>query len=234
MAFYAGDQQRQRGDVPAVLTGFAAAVVGAFGYALIAYLSKHQFEIVAVLMGVLVGWAAGWDRPASMAVPIASAILTVFGCAFGSFLALIFVAVGKLGYSLGWVTSHLNIVLHAYPHTVGGLGIFFWLIAGFVGFRITNSRMRHRVPVPAPVPDRANPAGPATTPPAQPGYGWSPQGQTPPPPAQAGYGWSPPQGQTPPPSAQPGYGWGPPHGQTPPPGYDGPGFAMPGNEPPPS
>jgi hypothetical protein len=178
MTFDQGTRPRPLGDVPAVLAGFAAAVAGAFLWGLIVYSIKHQFSIAAILMGVLVGMAIGAFRPRTMAAPVAGAILAVFGCAFGDFLALIFVAVGRAGLPLGYVLGHLSVLLHAYPHTVGALGFVFWAIAAFVGFRITMTRMQR----------------PGATPPPAPGY------------AQPGYGTQPGYGAQPGYGTQPGYG----------------------------
>jgi hypothetical protein len=174
MTFDQGTRPRPLGDVLAVLAGFAAAVAGAFLWGLIVYSIKHQFSIAAILMGVLVGMAIGAFRPRSMAAPVAGAILAVFGCAFGDFLALIFVAVGRAGLPLGYVLGHLSVLLDVYPHTVGVLGFVFWAIAAFVGFRITMTRMQR----------------PSVTPPPAPGYG-TPPGYGP----EHGYGTQPGHGQ---------------------------------------
>ena len=69
MTFYgtaspsAGSRPAQRGRlVLAVLAGLAAAVAGAFAWGLVAYLTKHQFSLVAVVIGVAVGGAVGKFR----------------------------------------------------------------------------------------------------------------------------------------------------------------------------
>jgi hypothetical protein len=193
-----------------VLAGFAAAVAGAFLWALIVYSIKHQFSIAAILMGLLVGMAIGAFRPRTMAAPVAGAILSVFGCAFGDFLALVFVAVGRGGFTLGYVLGHLNVLFDVYPHSVGALGFVFWAIAAFVGFRITMTRMQRPAAIRPPAP------GWAPLPPGSqgPGYGTGP-GNAGPDYGQPGYG-------------QPGYGQ-PGYGQ---PGYGQPGFAVPRDEPP--
>ena len=127
----------------ALLAGLAAAVAGAFVWGLIAYLTKHQFSLVAVLVGVAVGYAVGRLRPGDVATAIASGGLALLGCALGTFLALIFGAVGS-GVGLADVLGHLNVVASLYPGSVGALGVMFWLLAAFLGFRTAMAGPRGR------------------------------------------------------------------------------------------
>jgi hypothetical protein len=122
----------------ALLAGLGAAVAGAFAWGLITYLTKHQFSVVAVLLGVAVGYAVGRRRPGQAAVAVASGVLALIGCALGTFLALIFAALGT-GIGLGHVLGHLNVIMSAYPRSVGVLGVVFWLLAAFLGFRTAMS-----------------------------------------------------------------------------------------------
>jgi hypothetical protein len=123
----------------ALVCGFGAAIAGAVVWGLIAYISKHQFSIVAVLMGLAVGSAVARFRNSDPLAAIASAVLAIFGCALGSFLALVFALAGA-GVSMGSILGHLNLIIQAYPHSLGGLTLVFWLIAAFIGFRIPFSR----------------------------------------------------------------------------------------------
>jgi hypothetical protein len=118
----------------ALLAGAAAAVAGAFAWGLITYVTKHQFSLVAVLVGVAVGYAVGRFRPGQAGTAVASGVLALLGCALGTFLALIFAALGG-GTGLGHVLGHMNVIMNAYPHSVGVLGVVFWLLAAFLGFR---------------------------------------------------------------------------------------------------
>jgi hypothetical protein len=127
------------GSTPlALLAGVGAAVAGAFAWGVITYLTKHQFSLVAVLVGVAVGYAVGRFRPGQAGPAVASGVLALLGCAFGTFLALVFAAL-RAGSGLGHVLSHLNVIMNAYPHSVGILGIVFWLLAAFLGFRTAMS-----------------------------------------------------------------------------------------------
>src|SRR5450755_578566 len=123
----------------ALVCGLGAAIGGAVGWGLIAYISKHQFSIVAVLMGLAVGSAVARFRNSDPLAAIASAVLAIFGCALGSFLALVFALAGA-GVSMGSILGHLNLIIQAYPHSLGGLTLVFWLIAAFIGFRLPFSR----------------------------------------------------------------------------------------------
>jgi len=125
----------QRGSLGrALLAGAGAAVAGAVVWALIAYLTNRQFSLIAVLVGLAVGYEVHRFRPGDVTAAAGGAGLALLGCALGTFLGLVFVALGA-GAGLGTILGHLNIIMHAYPHSVGLLGAFFWLIAAGIGFR---------------------------------------------------------------------------------------------------
>jgi len=130
--------QEQRPGSPgaAVLAGIGVAVAGAVVWGLVAYVSKHQFSLLAVVLGYGVGAAVfragGRNRNTGLAV--AGAVLAVFGCALGSLLAEIMILRGH-GIPLGLIMSHMDVVLREYPSTVGGLGLAFWAIAALYGYR---------------------------------------------------------------------------------------------------
>src|SRR5450759_3620464 len=63
----------------ALVCGLGAAIAGAVVWGLIAYISKHQFSIVAVLMGLAVGSAVARFRNSDPLAAIASAVLAIFG-----------------------------------------------------------------------------------------------------------------------------------------------------------
>ena len=184
----------------ALVCGLGAAIAGAVVWGLIAYISKHQFSIVAVLMGLAVGSAVARFRSSDPLAAIGSAVLAIFGCALGSFLALVFALAGA-GVSMGSILGHLNLIIQAYPHSLGGLTLVFWLIAAFIGFRIPFSRTGL-----GGVARRRGGPFPASGPPAQP---WLPSQPGQPPFAQPSAG-QPQFGQ--PPAGQPQFGQ-PPAGQ---------------------
>jgi hypothetical protein len=189
----------------ALVCGLGAAIGGAVVWGLIAYISKHQFSIVAVLMGLAVGSAVARFRHSDPIAAIASAVLAVFGCALGSFLALVFALAGA-GVNVGSILRHLNLIIQAYPHSLGGLTLVFWLIAAYIGFRIPFSKTGL-----GGMARRRGGRFPASGAPAQP---WSPSQ-----PGQPQFG-QPPAGQPQfgqPPAGQPQFGQ-PAAGQFPVPG----------------
>ena len=121
----------------AVLAGIGVAVGGALVWGLIAYLIKHQFSLMALLIGfavatVVVRVAGGTRSPGLGAI---CAVLAVFGCALGSLVAEILVLLGH-GVPASVIMANLNLVLREYPSAVGGLGFVFWLLGAFYGYRI--------------------------------------------------------------------------------------------------
>ena len=214
MTFYgtaspsAGSRPDQRGRlVLAVLAGLAAAVVGAFAWGLVAYLTKHQFSLVAVVIGVAVGGAVGKFRAGDPVAAAASAVLALLGCALGAFLALVFTTLGA-GIGLATILGHLNVLLNAYPHTVGFLGVVFWLVAAYLAFRTALGGVRRPQ-------SRRAPGDPGA--PGQPPAPEEPAG------AEAGQAGSPRPFFAPPDGAS---------GPSPPGTAGGPGFALPKPPPP--
>ena len=84
---------RRGGMGPAFFAGLGAVVAGSIIWAIIAYLTKHQYSLVAILVGSLVGFTVSRVRPGSAAAATVSALMSLAGCALGTFLALIAVAV---------------------------------------------------------------------------------------------------------------------------------------------
>ena len=169
----------------AVLAGIGVAIGGALVWGLIAYLTKHQFSLMALLIGFAVGTVvvrvAGGTRSPGLAV--VCAVLAVLGCALGSFVAEILVLAGH-GIPASLIMAHLDLVLRAYPSTVGGLGFVFWALGALYGYRIAMGAPRWRRAVRPGLPQADGqhygqwpqasgtmPAGPADGP----HYGQSPQ-----------------------------------------------------------
>jgi hypothetical protein len=129
--------QPGRGNVGmAVLAGLVVAIACALGWGVVAYLTKFQFSIMAILVGLGVGTAmARIGRVRTAAFGVASAVLSVFGCALGSLVAEILNA-NRHGVPLSFILAHLNLIFRAYPSVVGGLGFLFWVFAALYGYRI--------------------------------------------------------------------------------------------------
>jgi hypothetical protein len=131
-----GGQPEQGNVGMAVLAGLVVAIACALVWGVIAYTTKYQFSLGAILVGLAVGSVmARVGRVKSPAFGIASAALAVLGCALGSLVAEILVAL-RGGAPMSWILAHLNAAFHAYPKVVGGLGFLFWAIAALYGYRI--------------------------------------------------------------------------------------------------
>ena len=139
MATFGMDPQAQRqGSVAmAILAGIGVAIAGSLLWGLIAYFTKYQFSLMALLMGFAVGTVvvrvAGGIRSPGLAA--ACAVVAVLGCALGSLVAEILVLLGH-GIPASLITAHLDLVLRAYPSSVGALGFAFWGLGAFYGYRI--------------------------------------------------------------------------------------------------
>ena len=127
-------QARPRDAAHPVGAGVAAAAAGAAVWALAAYVTSYQFEILAVLTGIGVR-AAVMRRgaPPTPRLMAAGAALAVASCAAGTLLAMIAVLYGKYDISLGVILGHLSLLLHAYPAVVGWKGVLFWAAAAAAG-----------------------------------------------------------------------------------------------------
>ncbi|MGN6793108.1 MAG: hypothetical protein ACTHJW_12060 [Streptosporangiaceae bacterium] len=120
----------------AVLAGLVVAIACALVWGVIAYSTKYQLSIMAILVGLAVGTVmARIGRVRTPAFGVASAALAVFGCALGSLVAEILV-VYRHGVPLSWILAHLNLFFRVYPQAVGGLGFLFWVFAALYGYRI--------------------------------------------------------------------------------------------------
>ncbi len=117
-------------------------------------LFKTQLSLFGLLIGAGIGAIVARYRGAHWPTIAAGAVIAVAGCALGTLLGLVFVALDS-GASLSFVLSHLSGpsgLLHYYPHSVGILGLLFWIIAAGAAISI---------------PLRARPAPPAQAQPVQ-------------------------------------------------------------------
>jgi hypothetical protein len=86
-------------------------------------------------IGAGVGYAVARFRPGHLPTIVAGVVIAVFGCALGTYLAIVFALLGA-GYGLGTILSHSGTVLRGYPSDVGGFGLLFWLVAAYAAFRV--------------------------------------------------------------------------------------------------
>lgn len=210
------------GNGKAVVIGIGAMLLGAIIWAVITALTKHEFSLVAVGVGALIGLSMFTARPTSVGIALLAALLTVIGCALGEFLAG--AAVGSQESSVSF-TQFLKLEFqHIGPflRAMGGRTYLFWAIGAVAAFsmtfrRIQAARMMAGPPA-APAPyaqyGQAPPYGQQPQPPYGQQQPYPPQGQQPYGQGQTPYGGQPqpPYGQPQPPypPQQPGYGQQPP------------------------
>ena len=222
--------QPRGGNGKAIIIGFLAMILGAGLWALVTVVTAHEFSLVAIGVGALIGLAMFSARPTSTGIAAAAAVLTVIGCALGEFLAVPAYIAHKDGISF---TKLVNLELShpkLYFDALDGKTYLFWAIGAAAAFSMVFRRIQAaRVINPsysaggafgaagpqgyapqqqygAPQPGGAQPGGaaqPGRQYPGQPPYGpgQPPYGQNPQP-------YGPGQGQQQPygPGQQPGYG----------------------------
>jgi hypothetical protein len=109
------------------------ALAGAVVWGVLAYLTRHQYSLIALGVGIGIGYVVRRYRRGDPVAAAAAAVLAVVGCVLGTFAALILVAM-RDGSKLGAIVGHPNVIVQAYPSSVGSLGIVFWLMAAVAAF----------------------------------------------------------------------------------------------------
>jgi hypothetical protein len=135
--------------VLALATGVALA--GAVAWGILAYLTKHQYSLIALVVGIGIGYVVRRYRRGDPVAAAAAAVLAVVGCVLGTFVALVLVAL-RDGAKLGTIAGHPSVIVQAYPSSVGSLGIVFWLMAAVAAFTYPMGPQTGRSS--GPVPDR--------------------------------------------------------------------------------
>jgi hypothetical protein len=150
----------------ALLSALGIAIAGAVVWGLIARQFNVQLSLIGVLIGAGIGYVVAKFRPGHLPTILAGVVIAVFGCALGTFLAIMFTLLSG-GYTLAQITSNLDAVFRAYPTAVGGLGFVFWLFAALAAFRVPwqSQRLAARRGAVPPGPSTAAGYG------AAPGYG---------------------------------------------------------------
>jgi len=126
---------RRRSAAITLLAGLGATVAGSVLWGLAAYLLRHEFSVLAVLMGLGVGSVVARLRPGQRSAAAAAAISSAAGCAAGSLLAEILLAIGD-HIPVTALAGHSGEIIRAYPATVGWLGFVFWMLAAVVGYAV--------------------------------------------------------------------------------------------------
>jgi hypothetical protein len=130
------------GNGRAVFFGVVATVVGAGLWAAVTAVTGHEFSLVAIGVGALIGLAMFAARPTSMAIAVVAALFTVVGCALGEFLAIpAYVAhKGRAAFStvLSLETHHPKLFFD----TLDGKTYLFWAIGAAAAFSMVYRRIQ--------------------------------------------------------------------------------------------
>lgn len=130
------------GNGKAVVLGVLAMLAGAALWAVITVVTSHEFSLVAIGVGALVGLTMFAARPTSAGIAVVAALLTVVGCALGEFLAIpAYVARngrGSFSRVLGMEVHHPNLYFDA----LGAKTYLFWAIGAVAAFSMTFRRIR--------------------------------------------------------------------------------------------
>jgi hypothetical protein len=230
--------QPRGGNGKAIIIGFLAMILGAGLWALVTVVTAHEFSLVAIGVGALVGLAMFSARPTSTGIAAAAALLTVLGCALGEFLAVPAYVAHKDGISF---TKLVNLELShpkLYFDALDGKTYLFWAIGAAAAFSMVFRRIQAARVInpsygaggvggaygaggPVPGPQGYAPQQQFGAPGAAPQPGGTPQPGQPYPGGQQPYGQGqPPYGQNPQPYGQGQQPYGP--GQQPGPGQQYP------------
>ena len=120
----------------------AAAVIGAIAWAVITVISDYKIGLVAVGIGVLVGLAIERFGGGDPRLPVAGAILALFGCVLGDLFiaAHAWAKLRDVGIFDEFQRPHE--VWTAYTHAFGALYWVFYAIAAFEGYQFGRRGVR--------------------------------------------------------------------------------------------
>lgn len=158
---------KQNSLAVALSAGSGAALAGAVVWGLITYLTKHQYSVLAVVLGLAVGTIIARIRPGDMTAAVGSAVISLLGAVLGTVLAAVFLLI-NLGVGIGEVLAHFGTVLSLTLKSEDFIGYLFWALAAFFGFRIPLQVARRgkvvvTQPVTGPIAEMQGGAGPGFT-----------------------------------------------------------------------
>jgi hypothetical protein len=131
------------GNGRAIAIGCGALFLGALAWGLIGALTKHEFGIAAIGIGLLIGLAMYTARPTSPGVAVAAAAFTLVGCAIGEIFAFAFVFGDATG--IGFAQALKTVMQHLgsfFTDAVSGKSYLFWAIGAAASFGITFRRIQ--------------------------------------------------------------------------------------------
>src|SRR4051812_42853972 len=170
------------GNGKAIVIGILAMILGAGLSAAVTVVTEHEFSLVAIGIGALVGLTMFSARPTSTGIAAVAALLTVIGCALGEFLAIPAYVAHKEGVGFGKL---INLELKEpklYFDSLDGKTYLFWAIGAAAAFSMVSRRIQAArvAPPAAPASQQYAPQQPYGTSPepgaaAVPGQPYAPQ-----------------------------------------------------------
>jgi hypothetical protein len=134
--------QPSGGNGKAIVLGILAMILGAAIWAAITVVTEHEFSLVAIGVGALVGLTMYAAKPSSSGIAVVAALLTVIGCALGEFLALPAYVARKehVGFTklLNYEASHLG----GFFRALDGKTYVFWAIGAVAAFSMVFRRIQ--------------------------------------------------------------------------------------------
>jgi hypothetical protein len=100
-----------------------------------AYYVHHSLDLLAVLIGPLVGCTVAQLRPRDLPTAAGSALLALVACVLGRFLVELFGLAG-VGVTVSSILSHLGLIASGYRFGIGVSVAVSWAIATTLAFWI--------------------------------------------------------------------------------------------------
>ena len=120
----------------------AAAVIGAIAWAVITVASDYKIGLVAVGIGVLVGLAVERFGGGDARLPIAAAVIALFGCLLGDLFIAAHAFAKARDVSIFNEFQRPHEVWTVYTHSFGAIYGLFYAIAAFEGFQFGRRGVR--------------------------------------------------------------------------------------------
>lgn len=127
---------------PAIAAGLVAAVVGGALWAAVVDLTHYKTGIMAIVVGVLVGWAVRMGgRHGGSTLAVVGALLAGLGCVLGTLFTVAVIGAGEAGISTG--EAVLRVLAPANAVTLLGaastpMDLVFYAIAIYEGYKFAG------------------------------------------------------------------------------------------------
>lgn len=133
--------------IKAVLFGLIAGIIGAILWACISVLIQLQFGVMAIGVGVLVGFTIKrFGKGITLRYSILGSIISLFGCLLGNFLMVVAFASKEMNISFFQVFSHVDFskIPQIMWSTAHPMDFVFYAITIYEGFRFSTLKYTER------------------------------------------------------------------------------------------